>query len=230
MFFILGILSLPVAGCVASFVEGGKAAVGSFLKRALMIRFPLRWLLPIFLIPLIIPALAIMLYRLLGGVPPDLPVLSQPWLILTTFVFMFLIGGGPEEFGWRGYALDRLQARWSPLVASLILGVIWGVWHTPLFFIRSTAQYYTPYWAFMLLAVSFSILTTWVYNGSGKNFFAAWLFHGAINTGLELFPSIQRLTGGDQRIFIFCVILYLVLTGLVVAAARPRKWISPPGK
>jgi len=40
-----------------------------------------------------------------------------------------------EELGWRGFALPRMLTRWQPLAVSLILGLIWGVWHLPAFFI-----------------------------------------------------------------------------------------------
>jgi membrane protease YdiL (CAAX protease family) len=47
------------------------------------------------------------------------------------FLYSVIFGGLSEEPGWRGYALPRLHARFNPLVSSLILGVIWAVWHTP---------------------------------------------------------------------------------------------------
>jgi membrane protease YdiL (CAAX protease family) len=50
-----------------------------------------------------------------------------------SFLVIAVVGGGQEEPGWRGFALDRLQARHTPLVATLLLGVIWGVWHLPIY-------------------------------------------------------------------------------------------------
>ncbi|MEZ4559273.1 MAG: CPBP family intramembrane glutamic endopeptidase [Caldilineaceae bacterium] len=68
-----------------------------------------------------------------------------------------------EETGWRGFALPRLQAQHSALIASLLIGLIWGIWHTPLFFMAGAQSSY-PYVAFVLFAMAESILTTWIFN------------------------------------------------------------------
>ncbi len=55
-------------------------------------------------------------------------------LIVITFIYTFFFGGGTnEEPGWRGFALPRLQLKFSPLISSLILGLIWGLWHMPIY-------------------------------------------------------------------------------------------------
>jgi membrane protease YdiL (CAAX protease family) len=64
---------------------------------------------------------------------PDLPDVVLPLLVLESFFWAFLFGGGlNEEAGWRGFALPCLQSRFRPMVASIILGAFWGLWHVPL--------------------------------------------------------------------------------------------------
>jgi len=89
------------------------------------------WYLAALLLPLIVSAAGIALLALLGQpLPPwprtePLPALLP--LLLSTFVATLLYGGPlGEEIGWRGFALPRLQAQHSPLVASLLLSVVWG--------------------------------------------------------------------------------------------------------
>jgi len=88
------------------------------------------------------------------------------WLLaLSTFPTFWMSDPGPlgEEFGWRGFALPRMLQRMNPLVASLALGLIWGVWHLPAFFISGTAQSGMSIWSLILGTVSYSALMTWLY-------------------------------------------------------------------
>jgi membrane protease YdiL (CAAX protease family) len=80
--------------------------------------------------------------------------------VLDLVLFVLVVG---EELGWRGYALPRLLEKRSPLIASLILGVLWGLWHLPTFLVPGTPQYGLPLVAFVLLTVEYSILMTWVF-------------------------------------------------------------------
>jgi membrane protease YdiL (CAAX protease family) len=54
-------------------------------------------------------------------------------------ILMMFLGGGQEEIGWRGFALDRLLSRHNDFIASLILGTIWGLWHLPLWFMMTSS-------------------------------------------------------------------------------------------
>lgn len=216
-FFLMGIFG-PLAGALyATARRGGWPAIRRFLTRVLDVRLGLNWWLVILIFPLIPPALALWIQGLLESSGAAPPVLANPWMILPTILFMTVLGGGQEEFGWRGYALDILQSRWSALTASVVLGLIWGLWHLPLFFIQHTGQYYMPLWAFVLASPAFSILTTWIYNSTGKRLFAALLFHGVINAGLETFPPIQKVAGADQLAFYIVCGLYWLCALFIVA-------------
>src|SRR5215217_5405554 len=74
-----------------------------------------------------------------------------------------------EEIGWRGFALPRLQRLYGPLVGSLVLGVLWALWHLPLFLIPS---WDTPHGnvldvaLFVVLALALTIVLTWVFNNT----------------------------------------------------------------
>jgi len=68
-----------------------------------------------------------------------------------TFVFVLLLGGALEEPGWRGFGLPLLQERYSPVRATLLLGLVWGVWHVPLY---GLAGFVVP----MVLAFFYTLL------------------------------------------------------------------------
>ena len=216
-FFLLGIFGPLVGAIWATVRRNGWEAARGLLARVADVRIGLAWWLVILIVPLLLPALALLGFELIGGEAGELPVLSNPWLILPTILLMTLLGGGQEEFGWRGYALDVLQERWGAVTASIVLGLIWGVWHLPLFFIQGTGQYYMPLWVFIVTSPALSILETWAYNSAGQRLFAAWLLHGTLNAGMDLFPPIQKTAGGDQRAFLILCALFWVWATIVIA-------------
>jgi membrane protease YdiL (CAAX protease family) len=125
-------------------------------------------------------------------------------------VFVLVVG---EELGWRGYALPLLLEQRSAVTSSLILGVLWGLWHLPTFLVPGTPQYGLSLPAFVLLTVEYSILMTWVYLHTKGSVLIATLFHGAINLSQGLFLGGIE---GATRYWLLCVVYGVA--ALVVAA------------
>jgi membrane protease YdiL (CAAX protease family) len=157
---------------------------------------------------------------LLGGtgIAPEAAsrLIESPLLIAPTLLFWLVFGPIPEEPGWRGYALDGLQARTSALGASLILGVVWSLWHLPLFFIPGTWQAEQVglgtqrFWLYMLSIVVESSLYTWVYNNTQRSILAAILFHFSGNAFGELFAlsdRAERLAFFVALVAVLCVVI-----------------------
>jgi len=119
----------------------------------------------------------------------SLPVgLELIGLIAITFMYTFFYGAGTnEEPGWRGFALPRLQTKFSPLIASIILGLIWGFWHTPIYL----PQYgsFIQYGIFLLNTIKIAIILTWLYNRTGGSVLATALMHTIGNITYEFLPS-----------------------------------------
>lgn len=156
------------------------------------------WYLVIFLLPPALFGLAALLDILSGGSGgiwgkqaeqfSAIPV----YLIITLFLAPFL-----EELGWRGYALDRLQLRWSALVSSLILGIAWAIWHLPVFFMKGTYQYNLgvgspAFWTYMISIVPMTILFTWIFNNNNRSTLSAILLHVMFNCTAEMFSLTER--------------------------------------
>nr|WP_255455248.1 CPBP family intramembrane glutamic endopeptidase [Natrialba sp. INN-245] len=145
---------------------------------------------------------------------------ADPVSLLPYAVFMLIFGPLPEELGWRGYALDGLQARWNALWASLILGFVWAVWHVPMFFMIGTYQaelgvLTLPFWEFMVGATLVSVLYTWIYNNTGRSILGAVLFHFSGNFSGELIPH-----GPVGRLF--PAVLALLVVVVVVSVYGPK--------
>jgi membrane protease YdiL (CAAX protease family) len=158
------------------------------------------------------------------------PLLSW-WLLLPVLFLYIVVLGGPlfEEPGWRGFALPRLQSRWGPLAAAVILGVLWAAWHA--------TEYLTPEFAranggltpsgvsvFLVAAVCFSIIIAWVFNHTGGSILIAILLHGSINfsQGLtsDLFPGAAFNEVGP-------VVAFGVTALIIVVTTRGRLGYSP---
>lgn len=137
----------------------------------------------------------------LGGKLPPWPR-GVPSLDLVSLFFAWLLffgAGFTEEPGWRGFALPRLQSRFSPLVASIMLGSVWAFWHTPLYFTGMyTATSNTgPAAVAGILArfvwvVPLAIVFTWLYNRSRGSVLIMVLLHTAFNTATAVVPLSPR--------------------------------------
>jgi membrane protease YdiL (CAAX protease family) len=99
-----------------------------------------------------------------------------------------------EEFGWRGYTPDRLQARWSALISSLIIGVLWGIWHLPMFLSNGLPHFenHLPFGQLFITLVAASIFITWLQNNCKGSLIPAFVIHSLINISGEALPLIEK--------------------------------------
>jgi len=174
---------LVAALLLTLFDEGWKGAI-NLLKRGLDLRFNKIWLPVILLLPPLIFTGAIVLSVLTGATALDSSVLSNPIVAIVAPVVILLTARPlQEEFGWRGYALPRLQRRFNALVSSLILGVLWWLWHLPLVLIpdKFMVSSLSLFGALLVEMVLVTILFTWIYNNTGGSILATMLFHTAMN-------------------------------------------------
>ena len=186
---------IPWGPMIAAFIvlglTRGWAGMKSLLADMFRWRVGARWYLLAFLLPVGITFAAVYLNVAMGAPAPPASVFAVTELILLIpgVVFTTLFNGPfTEEPGWRGFFLPRLQAKYSSLVASLIIEVIWWSWHLPLMISDPTGQ--RPPLQFLALTMAFSILYTWIYNNAKASLFLIALVHGVTNTFAGfLFPS-----------------------------------------
>lgn len=98
---------------------------------------------------------------------------------LPSLLPLLILGPLSEELGWRGYAQDRLQSRWSPQLAGVIVGIAWAFWHLPLFLMPGTSQHELaiPFAGFVVGIVSTSVIFAWLHNHTGGSIWTAIFFH-----------------------------------------------------
>ncbi|WP_371806343.1 CPBP family glutamic-type intramembrane protease [Candidatus Lokiarchaeum ossiferum] len=110
------------------------------------------------------------------------------------FVLLFnFLAATLEEPGWRGWALPIIQKKYNPLSSSFILGVIWAIWHFPLYFIPDSYQNTEVvfgsalFWVFNGYIIFPTIIMTWLSNRTDQSILSAILFHWMINVSGEIF-------------------------------------------
>ncbi|RWB25644.1 MAG: CPBP family intramembrane metalloprotease [Mesorhizobium sp.] len=178
--FILAVYAPAIAAVVLVLHHGGIAGLKAFLSRLLLWRMAAGWWA--FLL-LGIPAvyfLGAALGGTLAGWAESLPE-AGPLLAATAFM---LVLGPAEEFGWRGFALPLLQRRMAPVRAGLVLGLIWGVWHLPAFYLSGLVQSEWSFMPFLIGSVAVSLILTAMFNAARGSILLAALFHFQLNNPL----------------------------------------------
>jgi membrane protease YdiL (CAAX protease family) len=220
-----------IAALVATSIVEGWAGIRALLRRYLIWRVGVVWFAVVLLGPVLIDLTAIGMAWLAGGAAPSF---NQPFVrqvldfdpsmslgLLALIWFLFEILTNCEEIGWRGYSLPRLLARHNALVASLILGVVWAIWHLPKFWMGGvTADAHGfPFWVFGLNIVALSVLYTWVYKHTHGSLLLATLFHAAINTSFMILPIPDGELASYLAIGLrwLCVVLVVLMTGSQLA-------------
>ena len=150
-------------------------------------------------------------------------LLPSAWYFIPYLLLMILLGGGQEEFGWRGYALPRLEKQLGLWKANIILGIIWAFWHLPLWFITGTSQSYMNFGGFILLTIGYSFLFSWIRNISGNKPFSGLLVHGMANAFVPLLPILNMQADKPQPRFWIWVFLMLFI-GVIITFFRTKNY------
>jgi membrane protease YdiL (CAAX protease family) len=160
-------------------ITRGKSGIGGLLRSMARWRVGLGWYAAALLLPAGLATVATVLNILLGAQAPS----STEWEgwteLLPSFFLVLLIpgfGGAWEEPGWRGYALPRLQSGRSALLASLILGALWALWHLPLMWVGQV------HYSDLVLVMAAAIVSTWLFNNARGSVLLLMLFHAMNNT------------------------------------------------
>ena len=234
----LGALGPITAAFVVSGVETGRPGVADLARRMGLWRDRMCWLVVALCGPFAILALALIASRLAGaqsipladiGVSREFPQFSA----IGFLVYNVLTFGYGEETGWRGFALPRLQARYSAFVSTLLLTGGWAAWHIPLFLYRP--GYLTMSgagvlgWLFSL--VTGAVLLTWLFNESRGSILAVAVFHATVDvvfTSDVSSPFVVNTAGALTTVFGITVFVlagprYLSRKGMVVRSREPSR-------
>jgi len=180
--YVLGGLGPTLAAFVAVALTPQQGTLREYAARLIRWRVNPGWYAAALLGPAL---LACVLERLTLWMHP-LPAQSlAPLAQVFTLFPLMIVGGGLEELGWRGVAQPLLQRRWPLLWACILVGIVWALWHLPLFFLHGVTQYGANFLPFAVDVLANALLLGWLYANTGSILLCV-LFHAASNTSTAM--------------------------------------------
>jgi len=200
-------IGLTLATLSSAAITGGKSALRDLFRRMTIWKVNPIWFSSAFVLTSLICLVSLGINQMAGGVNSigDLIKTAELPGALLFQIFFFLM---TEELAWRGFALPRLLAKFSALNSSLLLGVLWGLWHLPLVFIRDSFQSKIPFLGFLVSTIAISIIFTWLYNKSNGSLLIAGIFHAATDVAIAYFGV---MSSSSLLFWIFIVVQWIVV-------------------
>lgn len=182
-----------LAALVVLALTGDKAGIIGLFRRMIRWRVGIGWYAVALLLPVVMAGGAALLNVVVGAEPPTAAELGRWSTLPASFALLLLIpgnGGAWEEPGWRGYALPRMQARWSALVSGLVLGLLITLWHLPLMI---TGEIHFAEVASIMTAM---IVINWLFNQAGGSVLVIMICH-AVNNAVSGGYFFAMFDGAD---------------------------------
>lgn len=202
-------------------VQRGKAGRRDLWRRSVQFRIGLRWYLIGIGLFVVIQTAQLIRVAAGGGEFVRPWYLEQPVALLANLPALLLLGPISEEYGWRGFALDPMLARWSRPLTNLILGTIWSLWHLPLFFISGTSQSQLgaplpSFLWFTVQVIALTVIYTWFHRNTNGSVWSAIFLH--FMTAFAAMIAGGLVGGGGSFIDPAAVITLVVIAAAVTVS------------
>ncbi len=196
----------------------GKAGVKEIGRRIIQFDIGWQWYIATVLVVLLGTVGQLIISLLLGNTFDYSLFIRQIGSLLP----LIILGPLSEEIGWRGYALDRLQTKWNALASSLVVGIMWGLWHFPLFMMIGTSQNVLniPFLGFLCSVISLSVLFTWLHNNTGGSIWTAIFLHWVFTYSSQVIASGVTRSGLYNWLEF---VPYAILAVVVTVVWKPKK-------
>lgn len=209
--FIIGGFVPSIVGIILTAKYEGKEGVKKLLKQSIKIKIGCKMFFTIIVVAVYFVISLILIAKLTTGNFEY----SQFWIQLPTILPLIILGPLSEEYGWRGFAIKRLLKCTNPNLTSLIIGLVWGLWHLPLFYMLGSSQYELniPFVAFLISVVGTSFIYTCLYQRTKGSIFSAILLHWLYTYVMQVVSSsVVR-----NSLYNWLEVIPAVIIGLVFA-------------
>jgi uncharacterized protein len=215
------------AGVIVTAIVAGRAGLGELVGGLFHWRTGFGWYVFALGFPIVFTVVGTALWYAQQDAPPPIH-LAAAITFVGWFLARFFMGGGlGEELGWRGFMLPTLQARWGVVKATLAVGICWGIWHWPAFFMdpeKSGAfpDVLVPMFLFTLLSVVYAFIFTYLYNGSGSLLLVVAM-HATLNAVDSTLDQVVPGQEGDLIAAVLMLVSLVVFVPLVIRQARRQE-------
>ncbi len=221
--WLLGGLGPPIAAVVVTQLTDGSQSTRQLLSRLLRWRVGWWWYGVALLFPGAIVVSTLALDSQIRGLNTPMPGPEFALLFVGLVIASSIIGGGLEEIGWRGFMLPRMQSSFDALTASLVVGVVWMLWHAPLFVVPGAVQMDLPVLPFVVQGIALAVVFTWLYNSTRGSVLLAVLLHGSFNAWLS---TVWLLREDVDPITLWVMALLVCLIAIGVIAIYGTEHLS----
>ena len=214
---LLGTIAPSLVAIALVARDSGSAGVQALLRRLLKWRVGARWYVLAIGFMLALKLAAAVTHRAVTG---DWPAFGMtPWFEIAAAIVIGAPLQAGEEIGWRGYALPRLAASFGLGRASLLLGVVVGGWHLPLFLIQGLGNYGQSFPMFVLGSTALSVAIAWLYANTRGSLLLAMLMHSAANQTVGVVPTRLAVPADNPLTAIDTSPITLIFGALLISSA-----------
>jgi membrane protease YdiL (CAAX protease family) len=217
--YMTGGLGPTIAAYVAVLATPVQSPLREFHARLFRWRVAWWWYVLVLALPVALALVSLALASLIEAHPrlsTGMPVL--PWYMFFALFPVMILGGGLEELGWRGVAQPETERLIARPAAAVLVGLIWAVWHLPLFFLPGAGQYGTNFFMFLLGVVGNALILAWIY-GRTSSILLCIFFHASFNATAALGLGIP---GGKGWLSTLNVCFGLLAGALLLAVASVK--------
>ncbi|MCB1023694.1 MAG: CPBP family intramembrane metalloprotease [Acidobacteria bacterium] len=208
---------LPTASALfLTFVIDGENGVKALWQKTYLAQTPIRTYIIAFGIFILPGVFALFVRWFWDGYSPQFSHFPALWKVIIISPFLLLFPGFAEEYGWRGFMLEKLRGRLPVLVGSILVGITWGMWHGMDFLMGNWSSQFWVVCLFFFYIVGVSIMIGEIYVSSGGNLIIAMLAHFSANV-VNFFLPVWHNDAGTKTPIIYISVIWLCVFMLVSA-------------
>lgn len=208
-------LAPGIFALILVWISGGKKGLSGLFQKLKYDKDFNKWYWFALLAPLAVCFISYVASSLIESDRLLFPNLHEPFYVFLIECLVIIIGSYGEEIGWRGFLLPKLQERHSLLTSSLIIGLVWGIWHLQLRFGLPV------FFVYLFLVMELSLVFSWITNKTGNNILAAVILHSTFNISTlffygHIFSANTPRNDTMLLLYVTIVLILLVPCGFIV--------------